>query len=168
MRFACPTCHSSFQTAPAASAPVQVPCASCGAEMQPAAEVLDLHRLPTRRYDLHELQARLEQEREALAQEPEPDQIWFVGIAGRKVGPLTAAGLEEEVTDPDATRPDLAQPRERSSRAEPRVGALSGKAPRPVALRFAFVIALLGLAMLFAGRTCAPAQQPAQSGGGPP
>lgn len=95
VRFACPDCHASFQTAPAATAPVRVACAACGAEMQPAADVLDLHRVPTRRYDLHELQARLEQEREATAQPaPEPDQIWFAGVGGRRVGPLTLAGLE--------------------------------------------------------------------------
>lgn len=58
--------------------------------MQPEAEVLDLHRLPPRRHDLGDLQARLALDREATG----PDQIWFVGVAGRRVGPLTLAGLD--------------------------------------------------------------------------
>jgi hypothetical protein len=98
VRFACPSCHASFQTAPASSAPVQVACAACGAAMQPEADVVDLHRIPTRRYDLQDLKARLALEREATEPRsepaPEPGQVWFVGVAGRRVGPLTRAGLE--------------------------------------------------------------------------
>ncbi len=66
--------------------------------MQPEADVVDLHRIPTRRYDLQELKARLALEREATeprSETPhEPGQVWFVGVAGRRVGPLTRAGLE--------------------------------------------------------------------------
>jgi hypothetical protein len=62
--------------------------------MEASADVVDLHRVPTRRYDLHELKARLEQEKEASAQPASAgEQIWYVGIQGRKVGPMTRAGL---------------------------------------------------------------------------
>lgn len=62
--------------------------------MEASADVVDLHRVPTRRYDLQELKARLEQEKEASAQPASAgEQIWYVGVGGRKVGPMTRAGL---------------------------------------------------------------------------
>ncbi len=57
--------------------------------MEPEAEI---HRIPTRPYDLDALKAQLEEER-GNAPAP-PDQLWFVGLRGRSVGPLTPAGLE--------------------------------------------------------------------------
>ena len=138
MRFSCPNCQAIFQTASGGAAQLRVACAGCGAEMiaavaeplsgaplsggaQPSggAQVLELHpdRIPTRRYDLHELRARLEEEREASRpppaettspfapphltadgtgdrQLPNVDQVWFVGVQGRKVGPLSPSGLD--------------------------------------------------------------------------
>ena len=61
--------------------------------MEPEADVLELHdRMPTRQYDLASLRRRLEAERKAAPSHE--GQIWYVGIQGRSVGPLTAAGLE--------------------------------------------------------------------------
>jgi GYF domain 2 len=62
--------------------------------MELEADVLELHgdRVPTRPYDLATLRRRLEAERKATPSHER--QIWYVGIQGRSVGPLTAAGLE--------------------------------------------------------------------------
>lgn len=67
------------------------------------ADVVELHgdRAPTRRYDLDELRARLEAERglsarrAVRAEAPErAGQVWFVGVQGRQVGPLSLGGLQ--------------------------------------------------------------------------
>jgi hypothetical protein len=62
--------------------------------MEAEADVLELHgdRVPTRPYDLASLRRRLEAERKAAPSHE--GQIWYVGVLGRSVGPLTAAGLE--------------------------------------------------------------------------
>lgn len=62
--------------------------------MEPEADVLELHgdRIPTRPYDLASLRNRLEAERKAAPSHE--GQIWYVGVQGRSVGPLTEAGLQ--------------------------------------------------------------------------
>jgi hypothetical protein len=64
--------------------------------MEREADVLELHgdRVPTRPYDLDVLRAQLEEEQRASAAAHNPGQIWFVGVQGHSVGPLTVAGLE--------------------------------------------------------------------------
>jgi hypothetical protein len=61
--------------------------------MQPEADVLELHgdRIPTRPYDLASLREKLEEERAAAGSHER--QIWYVGVHGRSVGPMTQAGL---------------------------------------------------------------------------
>ena len=101
MRYSCTTCDAVLNVASAAPARDRLPCPSCGGELAAEAKVFHLptDRDPTRRYDLDELKARLQAEKEAvaaLAQAPSsrtPEQVWFVGVQGRQVGPLTAAGL---------------------------------------------------------------------------
>jgi hypothetical protein len=62
--------------------------------MEPEADVLELHgdRIPTRPYDLASLRAKLEEECKAAPSHG--GQIWYVGVHGRSVGPLTPAGLQ--------------------------------------------------------------------------
>ena len=62
--------------------------------MQAEADVVELHgdRMPTRPYDIAQLREQLEEERKAAPSHE--DQIWYVGVSGRSVGPLTNAGLE--------------------------------------------------------------------------
>ena len=62
--------------------------------MEKSADVIDLDRAETRRYDLHDLKSRLEAEKAAAGSTGGPGQVWFVAAQGRKVGPLTRAGLE--------------------------------------------------------------------------
>jgi len=66
---------------------VRYVCANCGAEMEP-----DPNRAPTRVYDLDSLRARLEEERKAAPSHE--GQVWYVGVHGRSVGPMTPAGLQ--------------------------------------------------------------------------
>lgn len=104
MRFSCPDCSSTFQTAAGAAPAAGLRCPACGAAMVATADVVELHadRAATRRYDLDELRARLEAERGLSAQRrtgrvetPErAGQIWFVGVQGRQVGPLSTGGLQ--------------------------------------------------------------------------
>jgi hypothetical protein len=62
--------------------------------MEASTGVVDLHRVPTRRYDLQELKARLVQEKEASAQPASAgDQLWYLAVQSRKAGPMTRAGL---------------------------------------------------------------------------
>lgn len=99
MRFSCKSCQATFQTATAAPASQSFRCPSCNGEMAAAAEVVDLwqDRIPTRRYDLDDLRARLDAEREEFARSRGArlgaDQIWFAAVQGRQVGPLSAAGI---------------------------------------------------------------------------
>ena len=51
----------------------------------------DANRAPTRVYDLDELRTRLEEERKAAPSHA--GQVWYVGVDGRSVGPLTLQGL---------------------------------------------------------------------------
>jgi uncharacterized protein DUF4339 len=62
--------------------------------MRSEADVVELHgdRSPTRPYDLASLRQKLEEER--LAAPSHEAQVWYVGVQGRSVGPLTDAGLE--------------------------------------------------------------------------
>ena len=62
--------------------------------MEPEADVLELHgdRVPTRPYDSASLKAKLEEERKAAPSRE--GQVWYVGVEGRSVGPLTPSGLE--------------------------------------------------------------------------
>lgn len=87
MRFLCPDCDAVFETGSVAP-PMRVACAACRAGMEVEAEV---HRLQTRPYDLDVLRAQLEEERRAAHA---PGQVWFVGVDGHILGPLTPAGLE--------------------------------------------------------------------------
>ncbi len=60
--------------------------------MQTEADVLELRdRIPTRPYDLASLHEQLAEERAAAGSHER--QIWYVGVHGRSVGPLTQAGL---------------------------------------------------------------------------
>src|SRR3954451_12966249 len=61
--------------------------------MQAEADVRERHgdRMPTRPYDIAQLREQLEEERKAAPSHE--DQIWYVGVNGRSVGPLTEAGL---------------------------------------------------------------------------
>ena len=52
----------------------------------------DPSRAPTKLYDLDSLRSKLEAERQAASVQAEP--IWYVGVEGRSVGPLTLTGLE--------------------------------------------------------------------------
>ena len=52
----------------------------------------DPNRAPTRVYDLESLRSKLEEERKAAPSHAE--QVWYVGVEGRSVGPLTQTGLE--------------------------------------------------------------------------
>ena len=67
--------------------------------MAVVAEVVDLYqdRIPTRRYDLDDLRARLDLEREEFAKSRgaprSADQVWFAAVQGRQVGPLSVAGI---------------------------------------------------------------------------
>lgn len=61
-------------------------CPHCGAE----SDTQD--RAPTRVYDLDELRSRLEEERKAASSHSW--QVWYAGVDGRSVGPLTLGGLE--------------------------------------------------------------------------
>jgi hypothetical protein len=62
--------------------------------MEASTGVVDLHRVPTRRYDLQELKARLVQEKEASAQPASAgDQLWYLAVQSRKAGPMTRARL---------------------------------------------------------------------------
>lgn len=62
--------------------------------MESEADVVELHgdRLATRPYDLDELKARLAEEHHAAA--PQGGPVWFAGVDGHSVGPLTLQGLE--------------------------------------------------------------------------
>jgi hypothetical protein len=93
VRFACPACEAVFESGAARPSPAQIDCPGCGERMLAEADVLALSgdRVPTRPYDLAELKAQLEQEKAAT---PPSDRVWFVGLHGRSVGPLTEAGLE--------------------------------------------------------------------------
>jgi hypothetical protein len=51
----------------------------------------DSNRAPTRVYDLDSLRSKLEEERKAAPSHA--GQVWYAGIEGRSVGPLTLAGL---------------------------------------------------------------------------
>ncbi len=99
MRFSCKSCLATFQTATGAPAVVTFRCPSCNGEMAAVAEVVDLwqDRIPTRRYDLDDLRARLTHEKEEAAKTRvaprSPDQVWFAAVQGRQVGPLSAAGI---------------------------------------------------------------------------
>lgn len=62
-------------------------CPNCGAEMEP-----DPNRASTRVYDLDSLRSKLEEERKAASSHAA--QVWYVGVEGRSVGPLTLVGLE--------------------------------------------------------------------------
>ncbi len=99
MRFSCKSCQATFQTATAAPASQSFRCPSCNGEMAAAAEVVDLwqDRIPTRRYDLDDLRARLDAEREEFAHCAGPGwariRFWFAAVQGRQVGPLSAAGI---------------------------------------------------------------------------
>src|SRR5713226_7568877 len=90
VRFACPGCEAVFETGPARRPPAFIDCPACGERMAAQADVvaLDGDRIPTRPYDLAQL---LQQEKAAA---PPSDRVWFVGVQGRSVGPLTSAGLE--------------------------------------------------------------------------
>jgi len=92
VRFTCPACESVFQSG-ARPPPSAVACPACAGPMAPEADVLELRgdRVPTRPYDLASLRAKLEEEREAAGSNEL--QIWYVGVHGRSVGPLTPAGL---------------------------------------------------------------------------
>ena len=100
MRFSCKSCGATFQTASGAAPRLGFACPACGGEMAASAEVVELHsdRVPTRRYDLDELRARLELEKEESARARgaprSAEQIWFAAVQGRQVGPLTSAGLQ--------------------------------------------------------------------------
>lgn len=100
MRFSCKTCGATFQTATGSGPKAAFACPACGGEMAASADVVDLNadRLPTRRYDLQELRARLEVEREESARARgtprTAEQVWFAAVQGRQVGPLTSAGLQ--------------------------------------------------------------------------
>ena len=61
-------------------------CPNCGKQVDPEG------RAPTKVYDLDELRSRLEEERKAALSHA--GQVWYAGIGGRSVGPLTLAGLE--------------------------------------------------------------------------
>src|SRR3954468_1008176 len=93
LRFNCPTCEAVFQNG-ARPAPAEVACPACGVRMQAEADVVELHgdRMPTRPYDVARLREQLEEERRASPSHA--DQVWYVGVNGRSVGPLTSAGLE--------------------------------------------------------------------------
>jgi len=102
MRFRCFTCQATFQPAASGPLPERLTCPACLGEMMPEADVVELRgdRDPTKRYDLDELRARLGAQK-GMATDPSPtppprnpEQIWFVGILGREVGPLTPHGLE--------------------------------------------------------------------------
>ena len=101
MRYSCTTCDATLQTAAGSPPRERMACPSCGSELAAEAKVFHLptDRDPTRRYDLDELKARLQAEKEAVAALTNapaartPDQVWFVGVQGRQVGPLTAVGL---------------------------------------------------------------------------
>ena len=99
MRYSCTTCDASLQSSAARAE--KLPCPSCGGELRAEADVYHLRtdRDPTRRYDLEELKARLQAEKDAVAAlerapaSRTPEQVWFVGVQGRQVGPLTMSGL---------------------------------------------------------------------------
>jgi hypothetical protein len=99
MRFSCKSCQATFQTATGAPAAAGFRCPSCNGEMAVVAEVVDLYqdRSPTRRYDLDDLRARLDLEREEFAKSRgaprSADQVWFAAVQGRQVGPLSVAGI---------------------------------------------------------------------------
>jgi hypothetical protein len=71
---------------PRAGAILRFACPACGAVFESG------DRVPTRPYDLATLKAQLEEARAAAGLVT--DRIWFVGVHGRSVGPLTSAGLE--------------------------------------------------------------------------
>jgi len=56
----------------------------------------DPNRAPTRVYDLDSLRSKLEEEHKAASSHA--GQVWYVGIEGRSVGPLTESGLEGLLT----------------------------------------------------------------------
>ena len=96
LRFSCKSCGATFQTTSGTGPKAAFACPACGGEMAASAEVVELHsdRIPTRRYDMQELRARLETEREESARARgtprTAEQVWFAAVQGRQVGPLTA------------------------------------------------------------------------------
>jgi hypothetical protein len=106
LRFICTTCEAVFQSG-ARSPPAGMACPACDGRMEPEADVLELHgdRTPTRPYDAARLHEQLEAERRAAP--AHDDQIWYVGVNGRSVGPLTDAGLEGLVARSQLRRDSL-------------------------------------------------------------